>query len=303
MQIGKKIFLGIIIIIHIVSNPVFSWGKNKGTSQKINILVSVFPLKEFAGAVFKEKAEVKMLIPPGAEVHTWNPKPSDLISFNRADLFVYIGANMEPWLGNMIKYSENQDTIMLEARKGLPLIKSCQNTYDPHIWLDFEYDQKIIDKLVNTACLILPEDKEYFEKNGSEYKEKLRELDTLYQETLSSCRTNTFILGGHSAFGYLAKRYNLQQISVYGLSPDSSPTPKLMTEIIKTAKKLNIEVVYYEQFASGKTAKILADEIGARTMTLNPGANLSEKQIQSNLTFIDIMKKNLENLKHGLKCK
>ena len=90
---------------------------------------------------------------------------------------------------------------------------------------------------------------------------------------------------------------------MYGLNPDSEPSPKQLTEVVDLAKKYKVDVIFFEEYVSDKLAKVIAKEIGANILLLNPGANLSAEQIISGLTFIEIMEKNLENLKNGLNCK
>jgi len=109
-------------------------------------------------------------------------------------------------------------------------------------------------------------------------------------------------LGGHSAFGYLARRYNLKQIALYGLSPDSKPSPRQLVEIVELAKKHKIKIIYFEKYISHELARVIAQEVGAKTLVLNPAANLSRKELESGVTFFDIMERNLKNLKNGLLC-
>jgi zinc transport system substrate-binding protein len=94
----------------------------------------------------------------------------------------------------------------------------------------------------------------------------------------------------------------LNQISLYGLSPDSKPTPKHLVEVIELAKKYETKVIYFESYVSDELAKVMAKEVGAKTLVLNSGANITKEQMKSGMTFLDIMKKNLENLKDGLVC-
>jgi zinc transport system substrate-binding protein len=174
---------------------------------------------------------------------------------------------------------------------------------DPHFWLDFEIDQNLIDRIEKLFSEIDPENSTYYKKNAGRYKEKLENLDQKYRTILRSCTQRSFIIGGHAAFGYLAKRYNLNQISLYGINPDSEPTPKQLAEVVKLARKHNVEVIFFEEFVSDKLAKVLAKEVGARVSLLNPGSNLSSAQIRSGMTFIDIMERNLESLRNGLNCR
>ena len=316
--LGKKIFLFFPVFFLALLLPGFQAQnldayENSDASKKIRIVTSVFPLFEFAGAVSGERGEVSLLLPPGAEIHTWQPRPSDIIRLSSADLFIYIGADLEPWLHDLLKSVRNPNLRVLEASLGIPLIdeegivheghENEHGAHDPHIWLDFKNDQMIVDKIAAVLSEMTPEGSSIFKKNASVYKEKLQGLDQKYEDGLKDCVHRTVILGGHAAFGYLARSYNLRQISVYGLSPDSRPTPKKLIEVVELAKKYGIKVIFFEIYLSDELAKVLAEEVGARTLVLNPGANLTREQLKSGKTFFDIMEENLEKLKDGLICK
>ncbi|UCC41315.1 MAG: zinc ABC transporter substrate-binding protein [Candidatus Aminicenantes bacterium] len=285
---------------------------NLSASDEINIVTSVFPLKEFAEAVCGDRGEVSLLLPPGAEIHTWKPRPSDIVRISSADIFIYIGRDLEPWLHGILRSVKNPKLRILEASQGISLMEEESHRHqhadeheavDPHIWLDFEIDQIIIDKITAVLSEVHPEGSSIFKRNAGIYKEKLQKLDIKYREGLRSCVHRTFIIGGHAAFGYLARRYNLHQISLYGLSPDSKPTAKQLIEVIEEAKEHKIKTIYFEIAVSDDLTRVISEEIGARILVLNPGANLSKEQLRSGVTFFDIMEKNLESLKHGLICK
>lgn len=283
--------------------------QNQGASKRIQIMTSVFPLMEFAKAVSGERGEVSLLLPPGAEIHTWQPRPSDIIRLSSARLFVYIGSNLEPWINDILKSVKNPGLKVIEASQGFSLIgDEAHNSHheqemkDPHIWLDFGYDQMIVDRIAAVLSVMEPDSAPAFEKNALACKEKLKKLDQKFRDGLKDCLQRTFIIGGHAAFSYLARRYDLHQVSLYGLSPDSAPTAKKLVEAVELAKKQKINVIFFEIQVSSKLAKILADEVGARTLVLNPGANLTREQLKSGVSFFDIMERNLENLKDGLIC-
>ncbi len=285
---------------------------NLFASNKTKIITTVFPLKEFAEAVCGDRGEVTLLLPPGAEIHTWRPRPSDIIKLSSADILIYVGRDLEPWLHDMLKSVKSTKLRVLEASQEISLIGEEPHEHqhaheheavDPHIWLDFEIDQIIIDKIVVVLSEVDAEGASIFRRNAGLYKEKLKMLDKKYKEELKRCAHRAFILGGHSAFGYLARRYDLHQISLYGLSPDSEPTPKQLIDVVGQAEEHEIKVIFFEITVSDKLAKVIAKEVGARILVLNPGANLTKVQLKSGVTFFDIMEKNLESLKNGLICK
>jgi zinc transport system substrate-binding protein len=259
-----------------------------------------------------ERGEANLLLPPGAEIHTWKPRASDIIKLSSADLFIYVGASLEPWLDDILASTTNSNLRILEASHGLSLIRESRdehnehehkrNAADPHVWLDFENDKIVVDRIQELLSEIDPEGESIFKKNAALYKKKLQELDQNYRKSLRNCLKRTFILGGHAAFAYLARRYSLNQISLYGLSPDSKPTPKHLVEVIELAKEHEIKVIYFESHISDELAKVMAKEVGSKTLVLNSGANITKEQMKSGVTFLEIMKINLENLKDGLVC-
>lgn len=298
----------LVLVLSIQSAQVVSNSSNN--LAKIKIVTSIFPLKEFAEAVSGDRGEASLLLPPGAEVHTWQPRASDIVRLASSNIFIYVGSNLEPWLDEMLKGIPKPIFRTLEASQGLSLINrsgekkdsSHPSAVDPHIWLDFSYDQIIVDRIRDMLTEIDPGHAAQFARNADLYKRRLQNLDEKFRTGLQNCVQRAFILGGHEAFGYLAKRYQLEQISLYGLSPDSEPTPKQVMEVVELAKKYRMEAIYFELFVSNKLAKMIAKEIGAKTLVLNPAHTLTKKQSMLGVTFFDIMEENLKNLKDGLSC-
>lgn len=299
----------IIVLLFCISSAMVLYAQQP---EKINILTTLFPLYEFAQSVCGERGNVDILLPPGAEVHTWKPKPSDIVKIAEADLFIVVGSILEPWLEDILKSVKNPKIHILETSLGfnwkeeelLPDSHSQNHeAKDPHIWLDFDYDRQIIGQISAILIQIDPINADYYKSNASTINLRLKNLDNLYMEELGGCLIRTFIMGGHSAFGYIAQKYNLNQVAVYGLSPDSLPSPRKLIETIRIAKEQGVRAIYFEAMLSNDIAKMIADEVGCQTLALNPGANISREELQSGVSFFDIMERNLENLKIGLICR
>jgi len=283
-------------------------------AARIRVLTTVFPVQEFARAVIGERGDVRLLLPPGAGVHTWQPRAGDLIRLTECDLFILVGADLEPWIPDLMKGLSGRTIATLELAHGLDLLPSAEQehggehghghaeAFDPHIWLDFRLCGTIVDRIRDAAVSMDPDGAETYRRNAEAYKEKLSRLDAAYRDGLALCPRKKFIVAGHAAFGYLAKRYGLEQISLYGLSPDSQPTPRVLMEVVDTARRYGIDVVFLESSESPDLARTLAREIGARTLVLNPGHNLTREEIRKNVDFFDIMETNLKRLRNGLGC-
>lgn len=274
-------------------------------SPKLRIVASILPLQEFAAAVAGGDAEVSLLLPPGAGVHTWQPRAGDIIRMSGADLFVQVGGGLEPWVDDFLRSVANPRLKVIAAAEFLPLEKEAaagHGAVDPHVWLDFENDQKIVNRLGRTLGEIDPERAAAYANRAAAYNVKLKELDDLYAESLGSCAHRVVLLAGHEAFGYLVRRYGLEQVSLTGLSPNAEPTTSAVASMIELARKRHIGSVFMESRESPRLAELLAREIPARIFVLNPGANLSRQEWASGTTFLDLMRDNLANLRKGLGC-
>lgn len=283
-----------------------------GEGAKVRVVATIFPLYDMAKAVGGDKVEVHMLLPPGVEAHTFEPRPSDAARIGQADLFFYAGAGMEPWAQSLIDGSENKKLVTINASSIATLIRAQQlpsgevvegnGVIDPHFWLDFTNDEKIADALSAALGELDPQDAQYFLQNAEAYKARLNALDGKYKETLKSCKKRGFITGGHNAFTYLADQYNLTGISAYGLSPDSEPTPRKIKEIDDLVKAKGIKYILFEDTVSPKVADAIAQGTGAKTLSFSPGENLPKADYDKNVSFLQLMENNLETLNIALEC-
>lgn len=274
--------------------------------QKHTIVTTSFPLYEFARAAAGEHFDVTLLLPPGIEPHEYDPKPSDIVSIQNSVLFVYNGAGMEPWVYDILMGMDASKMKILEAGMYVSVTAEVvgdeTGLTDPHIWLDFTNDQLIVNAIATALSEIDPDNAENYTANANAYSEQLNNLDQEYVSSLSNCRVFTFITGGHDAYSYLAKRYDLQYHAVYGLSPNSEPTPQQVKEIIDLTRESDIKYILVEPLLSTRMAETIAEEAGTQTLPFSPAGNLSKEEFDQGLTFIALMKENLVSLTTALEC-
>ena len=307
--------LGIVFII-ILSVFAISQKQQQKSSEKIQIITTLFPLYDFAKHIGQDNVEVSLLLPPGVEAHSFEPKPSDIAAINQADIFIYTGKFMEPWVEDIIKGLTGKNITIVDSSAGINLMKEEEEHadeheeeqghehggVDPHIWLDFDNDKKIIQTLVTTLSQKDPKNASSYQQKGNEYQEKLSSLDEMYRTTLSQCKTKEIVYGGHYAFGYLANRYALTYLAAQGISPDAEPTAQDLIHLVEQIKKNNIQYVFYEELASPKIAETLTNETKTRMLLLNAAHNVSKEDFEKDISFLSIMEDNLSNLSIGLQC-
>ncbi|MGD0236328.1 MAG: zinc ABC transporter substrate-binding protein [Syntrophorhabdales bacterium] len=313
-------FFGMLLLFSLLVTCGKPVDKGPGV-QKLKVVTTLFPLYDFARQVGKERSDVSLLLPPGVEPHSFEPKPGDVLKLESADLFIYTGRQMEPWAETILKGLNTKRLVVVDDSAGIlpgedkspyilghrPPGESGDQRYrpdvDPHIWLDLVNARKMVDTILVGFALRDPDHKEYYTKNAEEYKEKLEQLDAQYQRTLTTCDKRVIIHGGHFAFNYLAKHYHLVYLSAYSGSPDAEPTARRLAELEKQLKKYDMHYIYYEELITPRVAEIIANETGAHMLKLNGAHNVTRGEMGRGITFIEIMEENLKNLKVGLECR
>jgi zinc transport system substrate-binding protein len=279
--------------------------------EKLKIIATIFPQYDFTRQIAGNRADVQLLLPPGAESHTYEPSPSDIIRISKADMFIYTGRQMEHWADRVISSIKGGKIITVDVSKGIKLIRhedeehEAENDHhllDPHIWTDPNNALVMADNILSALCAASPEDAAYFRKNAKKFKEELKKLDKGFREAVSSGSRKKIVFGGRNAFVYFLRRYELESISVTDFcSTQADPGVKRIAEIIKTVRKEKIPVVYYGEMVPPKTAKTISEETGTRLLPLNSCHNLSAEDLRKGKTYLSIMRENLSNIKEGLK--
>ena len=288
-------------------------GAAPASPAKIRVMTTVFPLQEFAAAVAGERGEVRLLLPPGAGVHTWQPRPSDIARLSECDLLLFIGSGLEPWLPGLLRAFPSGRIRTLEAAAGLAIVaadedkepgeKHDHGPLDPHVWLDFELDVRIVSRIAEELTRIDPAGGPEFTANAGQLAGRLMKLDDEFRDGLAGCRGRDLILAGHSAFGYLARRYALVQTALYGLSPDAQPKPKDLMKAVDFCRSKGLRTVFAENSVPPDLARTLAREIGGRVLVLHAGHNLTREEQGKGVGFFDLMEENLATLRDGLGCR
>ncbi len=283
----------IIFTILIVSIVCFSGcaPKTPPVQKKIGIVVTIAPLRDFAEAVGGDQVDVTRLLPVGADPHSWEPRPSDIEAISNADIFIYIGGGLEPWTGSL---PDLGNKTVIDASSIADIIDS-QSVEDPHLWLDIGNDEKIIDVITEELSIKSPENSAVFQKNSDDYKKKLKEMDDKYRIGLNNCKFNEFIVGGHSAFGYVAHRYGLTQVAVEGIVPEAEPGAHEIARLVNTINRTGIRYVLYESTESSKIADVLAADTGAKAIPMQTG-------VSGSTTFLQVLDDNLKTLRTALGC-
>ncbi len=273
-------------------------------NDKITVVTTIFPLYDFTRQIVKDKIDVKLILPPGYEPHTFDPKPRSIFEIRNADMFIYTGEFLEVWANKIIEVLDEDSVTVINSSQGIGLLSHDENhhaSYDPHIWLDPNNAIIMVDNILEGIVKIDPENKQIYEQNANYYKDELEKLDLAYRDLFENTRYNTIIFSGHFVFGYLANRYGIEYISPYkGFSPDTLPTPRKVQELINVIHSTGVQIIYYEELIEPRVARVISSETGVKMLPLNGAGNISKEDFNQNVTYLSIMYKNIDNLKKGL---
>lgn len=302
--------------------------------KTIQVITTLFPEYDIVKALAGDNVNVRMLMPPGSESHSYEPTPKDIVDIQNADVFIYTSEAMEPWVEKLLDQA-GPKTIIVEAAKDVHHFTEEEmglgelaheheeehseeanatgeaNTageaedhdhevVDPHVWMD-PANMVIMSKTINEALKkASPDLASDLDSKLATYTEALNKVDKDYTEVLKSVEHREIVFAGHFALGYLAKKYDIHVHSPYeGFSPDTEPAPQKIAEMVDFMKAENQKVVYYEELIDPKIARIISSETGAEMVMLHAAHNLSKEELDSGLTYVKIMEQNLEKLKKG----
>ena len=268
-------------------------------ASKQELTVSILPQKYFVQKIVKDKFDINVMVKPGASPHTYEPKSSQMKSLSNSKIYFYTGVSFEnAWLDKFKLSAKN--TIFVDTAVGIEKLAMEAHFHegeehdehkdeakhdhenealDPHIWLD-PILVKIQAKNIYDAIVKIDSQNSDFYKTN--YEEFLKELDLINNEleTILKPYENRAFMVFHPSWGYFAKRYNLEQISVE--VEGKEPKPNELLQLVEEAKKHNIKIVFVAPQFSQKSAKTISQNIGANVVSIDP---LSDDW-KNNLIFV-----------------
>lgn len=287
-------------------------GYSNSDSGKLKIISTVFPPYDLARQIAGDNAEISILLPPGSEIHNYEPSAKDMIAIRNCDIFLYIGGENEQWAEKLINSNDTENVTAVKLIDYVPTLSEDEDEHDhdhdhdhehghetdEHIWTSPKNAQLMLSAVYDAICKVDPSGKQTYTKNKDAYAKQLSDLDDAYRSAVDNAKNKTIVLADKFPFRYLAHEYGLEFSAAFAAcSDESEPGVSTMIKLTKTIKENNIPAVYYLEFSSTKIADTLCDETGATKLMLHSCHNVSKQDIENNVSYVDLMKQNLENLK------
>ena len=317
----KKIILIILAVLIVVGIgfAIFKSGDNKNKDDnKLQVVVSNFASYDFLRAIIgeNENVELTFLIGPGKDSHSYDPTAGDLITIQNADLFVYIGGEMEKWsdkvldsldtnntkiicIANFVKTLEEQEVDGAEEEEE----EEEEGSFDEHIWTSPENAIKMVNALEKSMEEIDNKNASKYKENAKKYVAQIKEVDGKIQEIVDNKVRDRLIFADKMPMQYFINYYNLKVSAAFsGCSTETEPSASTIAYLENKVKEEKIPVVLYIELNNGKVAKTIAEDLGegVEAMQIQALHNVSLDDFKNGETWVSLMNRNIDVLKKAL---
>ena len=285
------------------------------TAKKIRIVCTNFAGYDFVRHIVKEHGEVTMLMKPGTDVHSFSPSPKDLKAVADCDFFIYTGGDSDEWVDKVldatgkepasvcrmmdaVELSREEYTEGMRKEKGKEM---DEEEMDEHVWTSPVNAIAIVKKINESVSAWDPAHAEDYRKNTEAYVKELAALDLRFREVMDGAARKEIIVGDRFPFLYFVKEYGLTYEAAFpGCAKDTEPDPKTMAFLIDKVKSDQIPVIFHIEMSNQQVSRAIAEATGAKERQLNSLHNVTWKDFEAGVTYIDLMEENVKTLKEAL---
>jgi zinc transport system substrate-binding protein len=276
---------------------------------QVQVQASFYPLQWLAERIGGEDVSVVGLTPAGTEPHDLELSPRARTALDDADVVLHLGQGFQPGVERALATVDGAAEVDLLESPGLDTLPAptdlgkepLSGGQDPHVWLD-PVRMKVMAAAV--AAAMVDADPALQDAVAARLQALQRDLEVLDSElaaAVADCRRRT-VVTSHAAFGYLADRYDLEQVAIAGLSADDEPDPATLRTISRTAERAGVTTVFFEEALPPTLAETVAAEIGARTDLLGALEFDPSQALGADQDYLSVQRRNGESLRRGLDC-
>lgn len=308
----KKIYsllIAFVIFLFLVSSC------NKEENTKPLIIATIFPHYDIAKAIAGENFDVKMLLSPGEDTHSYDPSVKDIVLVKKAKMFIYTGDFMETWASKIVS-GLRDDTIIVDFSKDERIVTyelhethednehkhHHEHSVDPHIWTSPRYAVYMVEDVLEAIKKADPTNSLYYEEKARAYISELEKIDEKMHILKEKAKRTTLYFGAPFAFLYLTKEYGFDFVSAYdSCSMEVDPAISTIIKINEMIKNNHVPVIYVKELMTDTSmAKTIIKNTNAEILVLHSGHNISREDFKNNVTYLDILNSNIYNLERGL---
>ena len=296
---------------------------------RISVVTTIFPQYDFVRQIAGENVELKMLLKPGEETHSYEPTPQDIIAIQNSDIFIYVGGENDAWVEDILesmpeadmrtlKLMDCVDTVEEEHVEGMQEQpghsheeeeshedeteeEHSVHEIDEHVWTSPVNASAIVDKIKELLVQADPENRQIYEENAEAYEAELAELDAEFRDVVDNAGRSLVVFGDRFPFRYFADEYWLDYYAAFpGCASDTEPSAATMAFLINKVNEEEIPAVLKMELSNENIANAIAEATGTEVRTFYSCHNLTAEEFEDGETYLSMMQKNVETLKEVL---
>jgi zinc transport system substrate-binding protein len=287
----------------------------RSADGKLNVTTTNFPPFDFVRNIAKDKVNLFMLLPPGAESHSFESSPRDIIKIQNSGIFIYAGGESDVWVDRIL---ESMDTSKMKIIRMIDVVDAVEEeivegmeededegeetVYDEHVWTSPRNAILIVGAITDALCEAESANAYFYRQNARDYTNELMRLDLSFIFVAADAKRKTIVFADRFPFRYFADTYGLKYFAAFpGCSTETEPSAATVKFLIDKIKAEKIPVVFHIELSNEKMADTISGETGAKKLLFHSCHNLSKKDFDAGLGYLDFMRGNVENLKEALK--
>jgi len=297
--------------------PLAACGGDGGSDDgRLTIIAANFPGYDLTRAVTGDLAEVKLLLPPGTESHSYEPTPRDILMVQNCDLFVYLGGESDAWVDTILN-SLDKPVRKLRMIDCVPTLEETPlegmehdhdhghgqvMEVDEHVWTSPVNAGKIAEQLCAELGAMDAANAAAYTANADAFAAELKELDGEIRAYVKSVADPVMVFGDRFPLRYFAHEYGITCYAAFpGCSTQTEPSAATIAYLTDLVKEKRLSTVYYIEFSNHLVADSIAEATGAKTALFHSCHNVSKQELDDGVTYLTLMRGNLETLKETMK--
>lgn len=262
-------------------------------------------LADIARQVGGDRIEVHSITKPGAEIHHYEPTPSDLKRATKADLVLQNGLGLEAWFEQFIERTRAERVTLTDGISPIPIAGESEyaGKPNPHAWMSTKNAETYVDNVVTAFGELDPEGTAYFRTRGEQYKQQIRKVGDQVREQLAELpRERRALVTCEGAFSYLAQDFGLDEAYIWPMNADQEGSPKQVAATVEFVRKRRVPAVFCESTVNDKAQRQVAREAGSKLAGTLYVDSLSEADGPVP-TYLDLLRVDAETIVAGLNPK
>ena len=290
------------------------------SSDPLSIVTTVFPAYDFARQIAGERAKVSLLVPPGAESHSFEPTPQDMLRVQESSLFFCNGGESEAWVEELLEGQDAPpetlcmldcvDALEEEIKEGMQQIFEEEAEgeegeegpeYDEHVWTSPVKAMEICRALCEDLCRIDPEGETLYRSNLAAYEAKLADLDSAFRRAVAQGQREVLVFADRFPVRYFVEEYGLDYYAAFpGCADDTEPSARTVAFLIDRVREQRIPAVLTIEFSNEKMADVICEDTGCGKLRFHSCHTVSAEDLEQGVTYLDLMWQNVETVKEAL---